>query len=232
MGSNTTRRRMTRPQRRAQLITIGRAVFAARGMESAAMEEIAAAAGVSKPVVYEHFGSKENLYKAVVEEEKAALEDAITSAISLGRSRVRIEQAVLAILTYVEENPEGFTILARDPGASGGYATLLGNATESVSPILGAAFERAGFDRRFAVLYANSLVGMVSQTAQWWMERRDQLAELDKETVAAHIVNLCWNGLAGMESDPKLLDEVDGPIAAQGARLGAGEEADPAHGVR
>ena len=55
---------------------------------------------------------------------------------------------------------------------------------------------------------------------------------LDRETVAAHIVNLCWNGLAGMEAHPVLRGDVDGPAAEQGAVLGAGPEADPADKVR
>ena len=228
MGSNTPKRRMTGPQRRAQLLDVGRTVFAVKGRDAASMEEIAAAAGVSKPVVYEHFGTKENLYAEVVANEMAVLDQTIRSALSLGRSRVRIEQAVLALLTYIENNPEGFAIVSRDPGTAGGYETLLNNATESVTPILGDAFERAGFDSAVSVLYANSLVGMVAQTARWWLEKRSP----DKEIVAAHIVNLCWNGLAGMESNPSLVGSVEGPEAQEGVRLGAGADADPAGKAR
>ena len=214
---------MTGPQRKAQLTEVSRGIFAAKGLDAASMEEIAAAAGVSKPVVYEHFGTKERLYQSVVDQEMKTLEATIREALSLGRSRYRIEQAVLALLTYVEENPEGFSIISRDPGVAGGYETLLNNATESVTPILAEAFKRAGFDPAMSVLYGNCMVGMVSQTARWWMEKRSP----DKETVAAHIVNLCWNGLAGMEGSPTLHGSADVPAAAEGAKFGAGAAADP-----
>ena len=94
------RQRMTGKERREQLISIGRQVFAERGFEGASVEEIAARAAVSKPVVYEHFGGKEGLYAVVVDREMLRLEQIITQALSQGRSRVRIEQAVIALLTY------------------------------------------------------------------------------------------------------------------------------------
>ncbi len=228
---NAVRRRMSGPERRRQLLDVGRATFAERGLDGTSMEEIASRAGVSKPVVYEHFGTKDGLYRLVVEEEMARLEQVIAESISKGRSRVRIECAVIGLLTYVEEHTDGFTILARDPGSNTGFATLLGYATGRVSHILGAAFSRAGLDESPAVLYSHALVGMVSQTAQWWLDERTSQG-LDKETVAAHIVNLCWNGLANMESRPILRGDVDGPEADEGIIIGAGAGADPADRAR
>ena len=75
------RQRMTGEQRRDQLITVGRSVFAERGFDGTAVEEIASRAGVSKPVVYEHFGGKEGLYRAVIEREMEHLQTAIIGAI-------------------------------------------------------------------------------------------------------------------------------------------------------
>ncbi|HJD79887.1 MAG TPA: TetR/AcrR family transcriptional regulator [Corynebacterium pollutisoli] len=200
------RQRMTGKERREQLISIGRQVFAERGFEGASVEEIAARAAVSKPVVYEHFGGKEGLYAVVVDREMLRLEQIITQALSQGRSRVRIEQAVIALLTYVEEETDGFLILVRDlvPGQDQSYATLLNTAVGQVSHILGRSFENQGLDPEVAILYGQALVGMVSMTAQWWLDERQPA----KEVVAAHIVNLCWNGLAGMKSHPTLSDEV------------------------
>lgn len=196
------RQRMTGIERREQLISIGREVFAERGFEGASVEEIAARAHVSKPVVYEHFGGKEGLYAVVIDREMLKLEAMITGSLQKGRSRYRIEQAVLALLTYVEDETDGFLILVRDmrPGENRSYGTLLNDATTQVSHILGNAFQRSGLDSSKAILYAQALVGMVSMTAQWWLDERSPY----KEEVAAHIVNLCWNGLTGMEADPKL----------------------------
>lgn len=196
---------MTGRERREQLISIGRALFAELGIAGVSVEQIASRAGVSKPVVYEHFGGKEGLYAVVVDREMLRLESLITDAISEGRWRERIEKAALALLTYVEEETDGFLILVRDSAqgeADRSYGTLLNTAVGQVSHILGKAFEHRGFDPQLAVIYAQALVGMVSVTAQWWLDER----EPDKETVAAHIVNLCWNGLSGMENTPKMRD--------------------------
>lgn len=105
---------MTGTQRREQLIEIGRALFAERGYEAASIEEIAARANVSKPVVYEHFGGKEGLYAVVVDREMSTLLEMITSSLTQNRSRIRVERVALALLTYVEERTDGFRILVRD----------------------------------------------------------------------------------------------------------------------
>ncbi len=196
------RQRMTGRERREQLIVIGRAAFAELGFDGASVEEIAARAGVSKPVVYEHFGGKEGLYAVIVDREMLALEKVITHSLSEGTWRERIEKATVALLNYVEQETDGFLILVRDskPGDERSYSTLLNFSVGQVSYILGAAFERRGLDAKLAGLYAQALVGMVSMTAQWWLDTRQPA----KEVVAAHIVNLCWNGLSGMEAKPKL----------------------------
>ena len=166
------RQRMTGKERREQLISIGRSVFAERGFEGTSVEEIAQRAGVSKLVVYEHFGGKEGLYAVVVDREMLSLERLIMQALSQGRSRHRIEQAVIALLTYVEEETDGFRILVRDsvPGQDKSYSTLLNTAVGQVSHILGNSFERQGLDPDAAILYGQALVGMVSMTAQWWLD--------------------------------------------------------------
>ncbi|QKT06528.1 TetR/AcrR family transcriptional regulator [Gordonia sp. X0973] len=201
----TPRTRMSGTQRRAQLIEVARGLFAERGFDATSIEEIAQRANVSKPVVYEHFGGKEGLYAVVVDREMEALLEMITSSLSTTRSRYRVQQVALALLTYMEERPDGFRILVRGGGAADGesttYSSLLNDAVTQVEHILGEDFERRGFDRKLAALYAQALVGMVSMTAQWWLDVR----EPPKEVVAAHLVNLCWNGLTRLDPDPQLV---------------------------
>ncbi len=196
------RQRMSGRERREQLISIGRNAFAERGFEGTSVEEIAARAGVSKPVVYEHFGGKEGLYAVIVDREMLRLERIITESLAEGSFRERIEKAVMALLTYMGENTAGFQILARDMRPSGdqGYSTLLNTAVGEVSHILAQAFESKGFDPSLATMYGQALVGMVSMTAQWWLDEK----EPEKTIVASHIVNLCWNGLSRLEKDPQL----------------------------
>ena len=200
---------MTGAERRHQLIDVGRSLFAERGFEGTSIEEIAQRANVSKPVVYEHFGGKEGLYAVVVDREMTVLLDAITSSLTKltdNRSRLRIERVALALLTYIEKRTDGFRILIRDSPAaisSGTYSTLLNDVVNEVSSILAGDFSRRALDPDMAPLYAQALVGSVSMTAQWWLDAR----EPKKEVVAAHLVNLCWNGLTHLEPDPTLYGE-------------------------
>lgn len=201
------RTRMTGVQRRLQLIDISRQLFSLRGVDGTTIEEIARAAGVSKPIVYEHFGSKEALYMEVVTNEYRELLSRITESLSGDdSSRVLLEKAALAILTYIEDSTEGFRILVRDAPPSqpeGTYSTLLTKVTEQVEHILADEFSRRGFSAEDGSIYAQMLVGMVAMTAQWWLDARHP----DKRTVAAHVVNLAWYGLTGLRKDPALQDQ-------------------------
>jgi len=159
---------MTGSERRHQLIDIARSLFAERGYEGTSVEEIAQRAGVSKPVVYEHFGGKEGLYAVVVDREMSALLDRITSSLTNNRSRVRVERVALALLTYIEERTDGFRIMIRDSPASissGTYSSLLNDAVSQVSSILAGDFSRRGLDPELAPLYAQALVGCVDDRA-------------------------------------------------------------------
>ncbi|MEJ5927534.1 TetR/AcrR family transcriptional regulator [Corynebacterium sp. H128] len=196
------KQRMTGKERREQLIEVGRVVFAERGFEGTSVEEVAARAHVSKPLIYEHFGGKEGLYAVIVDRDMQLLEQTITESLVSGGARQRIEQAVMALLGFIEQHPDGFQILVRDmtPGDNHTYSTLLNDIVAEVSHILANAFERLGYNPDLAVLYGQALVGMISMTAQWWLDVR----EPSKEVVASHIVNLCWNGLAHLDTDPQL----------------------------
>ena len=203
-SSTTSRSRMTGKQRREQLIEVGRKLFADKGFEGTTVEEIAAKASVSKPVVYEHFGGKEGLYAVVVDREIAALLGGITGALSAEYgSRETLERAAGALLDYIESNTDGFRILVRDspPGqTTGSFASLISDVASQVEHILAAEFKRRKLDPKTAPLYAQMLVGMVALTGQWWLDSR----KMKKADVAAHLVNLAWNGLAGLENKPSL----------------------------
>ena len=196
--------RMTGAQRRAQLLDVGRTVFAERGFDGATVEEVAARAGVSKPVVYEHFGGKEGLYEVVVDREVQSLLTSFTAALVGASPRELLEQATLALLTYVEEQADGFRILVRDSSVgstSGTFASILSDVASQVEGILIAEFKKRGLDPKTAPMYAQMLVGMVALTGQWWLDTRRP----KKPEVAAHLVNLAWNGLSNLEAKPKLL---------------------------
>lgn len=203
-SARRARRRMTGKERREQLLEVGRVLFSERGFEGTSVEEIAAKAGVSKPVVYEHFGGKEGLYAVVVDREMSQLLDMVTEGLTAGHPRELLEQAAFALLDYIEQHTDGFRILVRDSPvtqSTGNFASLISDIATQVEDILGLEFESRGFDPKLAPLYAQALVGMVALTGQWWLNvRRPQKAE-----VAAHLVNLAWHGLDGMEQNPRLI---------------------------
>jgi AcrR family transcriptional regulator len=197
------RGRMTAAERREQLIAIARHAFAERGYDGVSVEEIAARAAVSKPVVYEHFGGKEGLYAVVVDREVQQLLGTMREALTATSQRMLLEQATFALLDYVESSSDGFRILVRDspPGSgTGTYVSIISDTVTRVEGILGDQFAARGFDPKVAPLYAQMLVGMVGTTGQWWLDARTP----DKDVVAAHLVNLAWNGLANLEQNPEL----------------------------
>lgn len=202
-SSKPARSRMTAAERREQLIEIARTVFAEKGFDGASVEEIAARAQVSKPVVYEHFGGKEGLYAVVVDREVRHLLEMMRGALKDGSPRVLLEQAAFALLDYIEQSSEGFRILVRDSplgSASGSFVSIIGDIATRVEGILVDEFKKRGFDAAAAPMYSQMLVGMVGTTGQWWLEARQPA----KEVVAANLVNLAWNGLAGLVAEPDL----------------------------
>jgi len=194
---------MTGQERREQLLDVGRALFAERGFEATSIEEIAKRADVSKPVVYEHFGGKEGLYAVVVDREMKRLLARITDSLFATHPRVMLEQAATALLTYIEDEQDGFRILVRDSpvvGTSGTFASLIGDIASQVEYIFAAEFKRLGHDPKLAPLYSQALVGMVALVGQWWLE----VGKPGRDVVAAHLVNLAWNGLSNLDPKPKL----------------------------
>nr|WP_300336791.1 TetR/AcrR family transcriptional regulator [Actinomyces sp.] len=201
------RTRMSASERREQLIDVARGLFAEKGFDGTSIEEVASRAKVSKPVVYEHFGGKEGLYAVIVDRELSTISSTITAALSCpAPPSAVVERAALALLTYIEDSPDGFRLLSSSTDrAAGTYSTLLADVAIQVSGILAEQFSAHDLDPRTAPLYAQMLVGIVSSPAWWWLENR----RMSKEEVAAHMVNLAWNGLKAMEPHPQLREHAD-----------------------
>lgn len=196
--------RMSGQERREQLIQVAGKLFAAKGFEAVTIEEIAAKAGVSKPVVYEHFGSKDGLYAVIVDREMNVLLGMVTDSLTADRPRDLLEQAATALFNYIESRENGFRILVRDSPVAqntGNFASLLRDVASQVEALLAKEFDRSGFPGKLAPIYAHMLVGMVALTGQWWLDVRKP----KKDEVIAHVVNLAWNGIVGLEKKPTLV---------------------------
>jgi AcrR family transcriptional regulator len=200
---------MSAAERRAQLIDVGRKVFAQGGYEQTTVEQVADAAHVSKPVIYEHFGGKEGLYAVIVDREMDNVVARITDAIASGEPRDRFAGAVAAFFAYVRDEPDGFALLCHDAPtivAKGGMSSLLAMVGERVSRVFSDSFKAAGYSPRYAPVYAQALIGMVTFVGRWWMEN----PSLPVDRVASHLAALAWMGLRHL---PKRPDPVPVPRA-------------------
>jgi AcrR family transcriptional regulator len=197
--SKTNRKRMTGQERRQQLLEIGRRLFAERGFEGTSIEEIAAQAGVSKPVVYEHFGGKEGLYAVVVDREVERLLETVTTLLDGEHNEEKFKAAATGFLRYIEENADGFRILVRDSSPASGngtYGTLLSDIATQVEYIMADFLKSRRRDPKLAPMYSQMLVGMVAFTGQWWLDARKPKIE----QVASNLIEMAWSGLVGLDT--------------------------------
>jgi AcrR family transcriptional regulator len=201
------KKRLTGAQRRLQLLGVGRAVFAKHGYNAGSIEEIARVAKVSKPIIYQHFGGKEGLYAVIVDREMDALVQRIAVNITSGSPRQRFERAVLAFLTYVKEEPDGFAVLTRDaPMTMGGKGmpSVISDLLERIGDVFKQQLKAAGLKTEAAPIYAVALIGMVTLVGQWWIENQ----KLDVETVAKHVAAMGWMGLRHLPKKPEFAKSV------------------------
>ena len=193
-----SRKRMSGPERREQLIGVARALFAEHGYEATSVEEIADKAKVSKPVVYEHFGGKEGLYAVIVDREVSELVSRIKEALTPGHPRRTIVRAVATFLEYIDDETDGFRILVRDApiGTGGGsLPSVLDEIAGAVEALLVGELKDRGFDTKMAPVLSRCLVGMIAMPGQWWLDA----GKPRRREMAKHIVNLAWNGLGGLQ---------------------------------
>jgi AcrR family transcriptional regulator len=198
---STRKKRLSAAERRAQLVRVGRTVFAETGFESASLELIAQRAGVTKPVIYEHFGSKEGLHAVIVEKEMDDLVDRVSEAMSEGLPRERFEQAVVAFMTYAKEEPAGFAVLTRETPtpARPGMTRVIDQLSERVGAIFNRELAQAGYDRKVAPIYAAAILGMVTQVGRWWA---NEAKPVRIDQVVRHVAAIGWMGLRHLPKSP------------------------------
>ena len=193
------KRRLSGAGRRKQLIEVGLQTFAELGYEGTTVEEVARRAKITKPLIYEHFGGKDGLYRVIVEQEAGYVTNIISEVIASGSPRTRIAAAALAFLEYVRDHPAGFAVLAHDAPASRSYASMLSEIADRIGRIFTNDFMEAGIDTGVANIYAHALIGMVTFVGQWWAE--DQSVSI--EEVASHITTMAWVGLENLPQPPQ-----------------------------
>jgi AcrR family transcriptional regulator len=188
--------RLSRDARRAQLLGAARDVFAAQGYHAAAMDDIAERAGVSKPVLYQHFPSKLELYQALLTTYADELVGRLGSALSThGDNERRLHGAVSAYFDFVAGEGQSFRLVFESDlrGEPEAAAVLDGALRRCIDVVAEAVTTDAGLDADRARLLAVGLVGLSQVAAQYWL---DSGQAVPREDAVELMSRLAWRGLS------------------------------------
>ncbi|GAA3439403.1 TetR/AcrR family transcriptional regulator [Kutzneria kofuensis] len=189
--------RLPRSARRAQLLAAAQDVFVANGYHAAAMDEIAERAGVSKPVLYQHFPGKLELYLALLESHVDALVAAVRGAMeSTTDNKQRVVAAVSAFYDFVDNEGQAYRmVFESDLRGEPAVQQAIERATSaSVDAITETIMADAALDRDRARLLAVGLTGLSQVTARFWLDTERRVS---KEEAVALISTLAWRGIGG-----------------------------------
>jgi AcrR family transcriptional regulator len=198
--TSTTRPRGTRlPRlaRRRQLLDAATEVFVARGYHAAAMDEIAERAGVSKPVLYQHFPGKQDLYLALLDESVDLLVEAVTGAVrSTNDNRQRVNATFAAYFGYVAEHKGTFKLVFEsDFSSDPAVRARLEEATRVCADLISQVIrDDAGLADDEAYLLAIGMLGMAQVSARYWLSTLDTIPQEAAEQLVAR---LAWRGISG-----------------------------------
>jgi AcrR family transcriptional regulator len=193
------RRRMRAAERRAQLLEVARKVFGRHGFHTVTMDTVAKEAGVTKPILYDHFPSKRDLYLALLEADLANLRERLHDALDRSAgNRERIRGSFQAYFDFVDEHAEGFRLLMQEAtGPERQFREMVGQLR---SEIMGRVTEiivresKGTVDRSDAEVVALGLIGMVEFTAQ----RNPGSQKAERRRAVDTLVKLAWKGITGL----------------------------------
>jgi AcrR family transcriptional regulator len=172
-------------------------VFAERGFHPTSMNDLAEAAGVTKPVLYQHFGSKRELYLELLDDVGSRLRAAIIEATArAGGPRQQVEQGFAAYFRFVAEHRAAFQVLfgggtRRDEE----FASYARGVEEAIADAISALIEVEGLGDAERRLLAHGIVGLAEGASRHWLTTK---AGGDPEELAARVAELAWAGLRGV----------------------------------
>jgi AcrR family transcriptional regulator len=189
--------RLPRGARRVQLLQAAQDVFVAQGFHAAAMDDIADRAGVSKPVLYQHFPGKRELYLALLEEHVGQLGDRVREAMAgTDDNAERVVGAVRAYFEFVDAEGEAFRLVFEsDLRNDVDVRTIVDRGTEvCVEAIADVIAADTGADPERALLLAAGLTGLAETSARWWLPRKGTVS---REEAVSLMSSLAWRGISG-----------------------------------
>jgi AcrR family transcriptional regulator len=194
---NDDKVRLPRDERRATLLAAALEVFTAAGYHSAAMDEIADHANVSKPVLYQHFPSKLDLYLAVLDIHCLSLVEAIQSAVASTKENAgRVLATVNAYFDFINREGEAFRLLFEsDMVVEPQVRERLNKMSyDCAAAFTSAISEETGMPPEEAMLLAVGLIGIAQTSARHWLARD---GKIDREVAVRLVASLQWRGISG-----------------------------------
>lgn len=189
--------RLPRKARRAQLLQVALEVFVEQGYHAASMDEISDRAGVSKPVLYQHFPGKLDLYLALLETSADTVVDSVRDALDSTTDNKRRVQATMAHwYDYVSEESAAFRLvfesdLTNEPSVRHQVDRVLHESAALIAEVI---HDDTGLPEAGSHLLAVSLVGMGQVGARYWL---DNNSSLSKEEAVQLAIGLAWRGIGG-----------------------------------
>lgn len=198
--TRTTTRRLPAPQRRQQLLDAALALFGQRGFHGTSMDDIAEAAGVTKPILYQHFASKRDLILELLRDLGTRLDNEISNATASANSpRQQVEEGFKAYFGWVEANPRGFEVLFSSETRRDAEFTAEAMRVEDgiVETITGLITVEAMTDEERRLM-AYGIVGIAETTCRHWLAGS---IALESSQLAKMVARLAWAGLRGLPGD-------------------------------
>lgn len=188
--------RLPADARRRQLLEVALEMFAAHGYHDTSMDRVAESAGVTKPVLYQHFDSKRDLYLCVLASVGSRLEDQISkAAVAASSPREQVEAGFGAFFHFVNDHQSAMTVLIASQDLSDSDLTTTAVAIESAMAAIVAELIDADVDPDHRRLLAHGIVGLATATGRHWIARG---LDLDPDRVAKQVADLAWSGLRGV----------------------------------
>lgn len=191
--------RLPAAERRRQLLDTAVTVFAERGFHATSMNDVAEAAGVTKPVLYQHFSSKRDLFIELLSDIGDELRDTIAKATAdAAGPRQQIEQGFRAYFRFVNEHTDSFRVLfgagaRRDPE----FASFARAVETSIADAIAELIVVDGQPAAHRSLLAHSIVGMTESASRHWLAHD---REPDVDTLADQLAQLAWSGMRGLDA--------------------------------
>jgi AcrR family transcriptional regulator len=196
--ASTVPTRLPAARRRRQLLDVALRVFAERGFHDASMNDIAVAAGVTKPVLYQHFTSKRELFSELLTDVGRDLQEKITKAVAAAEGpREMVELGFKAYFDYVYRHRNAFQLfyggsMARDEE----FADVINQTESAVAGLVAGLIEIEGLSADQRKVLGHGIVGMIEGASIHWLKSG---SEADPDVLAHQLADLAWRGLRGVQ---------------------------------